>query len=699
MTSKRHTLLPLPLLAALGLLSLLPGTAAAVDTSAWKCESCPFEKAGISGTVEGGLVGVSDDSARFGEYNGLHQRGVQLWGNAQARWRAADGYYGSLDAASDTATLRTEVGLEGRVTLRLGWSEIDRHVSDTTQTPFLGSGGTVQTLPAGYPAGTTQAMPLATTLHEQTLGTRRTRWDAGLRWTPGERWTLRLDARHETRHGTQRLAASFFSTATELAAPVDQSHDQFELSASYAGRAWQATLGYQVAVFRNQADSLTWSNPFTPVVAGATRGQMALAPDNQFHQALGSAGWQILPSVRVSGDVAIGRMSQDQGFVAPTLNGSLASPTVLALPARSLDGRVDTFVGNVRLHASPSPLWQVNAAYGRDVRDNRTASLLWPAVTTDLFVGATPRRNLPYDVKRDKYTLDTTWRAAVGGLSASAGIEQDDRERNYQERVFTRETTLWGRAGAQWKNGVSVSVKLSHAERTGTTYGVATYVDPAENPLLRKYTLADRNRDAVALRADWTVSETLSVGFNAQGSHDSYGHTVLGLTDGHSGSVGGDVSYALSDETQLRAYLQSDRIRSSQAGSQAYAAPDWTAHHDDRSQLLGIGVKHSALKGKLELAADYTVTRSRSDLVVDARAAEPAFPSATTGLDTFKLQATWTLSKSLAVVGALWHEEWRTADWQRDGVLPSTVYNLLTLGDTSPDYRVNVVKLGLRWQF
>ena len=57
------------LLATLGVLSF-PGAAFAVDTSNWKCESCPYPK-GSTGTVEVGIGANSAESARFGDYTGL----------------------------------------------------------------------------------------------------------------------------------------------------------------------------------------------------------------------------------------------------------------------------------------------------------------------------------------------------------------------------------------------------------------------------------------------------------------------------------------------------------------------------------------------------------------------------------------------------------------------------------------------------
>ena len=68
---------PLFLLAALGVLSAAGTAAAQVDTSQWKCESCPYPK-GATGTVDAGVGYVSDDSATFGNYTGLNQKGAYL---------------------------------------------------------------------------------------------------------------------------------------------------------------------------------------------------------------------------------------------------------------------------------------------------------------------------------------------------------------------------------------------------------------------------------------------------------------------------------------------------------------------------------------------------------------------------------------------------------------------------------------------
>jgi hypothetical protein len=48
---------------------------------------------------------------------------------------------------------------------------------------------------------------------------------------------------------------------------------------------------------------------------------------------------------------------------------------------------------------------------------------------------------------------------------------------------------------------------------------------------------------------------------------------------------------------------------------------------------------------------------------------------------------------------SLWHERYSSQNWAIDGVGPSTIPNVLTLGETSPQYKVNVASVSLRYRF
>jgi MtrB/PioB family decaheme-associated outer membrane protein len=691
---------PLFLLAALGVLSAAGPAAAQVDTSKWKCESCPYPNKGTTGSVQAGALVVTDDSTTFGNYTGLESKGGYLDLGGQLSYRGENGYFADLTAADlglDVRRLEGQAGREGVYTLKLGYAEIPRYFAEGAQTPFLGNGGHTLTLPSGvgFPAGDTASMPLGSTLKPVELGYKASRFDLGGTWFGQENWTYRASLRRDVRDGSKPTAGSFYSTAAQLAAPVDQTTDQFEVGASYVTRQFQATLAYQLSQFRNGNAALTWDNPFNPVVPGATQGQLAQAPDNEFQQIVGSLGYQFTPELRASADFAAGRGTQNANYLGSTLNSTL---TVPALPAGSLDGRTDTYNANVKLTYAASENLRLNAVYAWDVRDASTSVLAYPYVATDMFVDPALRSNTPFDLTQNRVKLNGDYRGP-DSWKFSAGVDWDRRERNFQEVVKTDEVTLWGRASVQALESVALSFNLAHGDRNPSTYGTSYWFGAPQNPLMRKYNLAARTRDTGGARADWTVSESLTLGIGLDYASDDYNETQIGLTDSETYNLALDLSYALSEGTRLHAYAQSERMKSNQAGSQSYGAPDWTGKVEDKFDLLGFGIKHAAIPDKLDLGADLSFSRAHSDVTVRTAAGEPPFPTGKTSRDVVKLYANYKINDRTWVDGSWWYESYKSNDWRLDGVQPDTVYNLLAYGNPSPRYSQNVLRVSVRYQF
>ena len=98
-------------------------------------------------TIEVGAGYVSEDSFKFGEYNGLFNKGLfgifnldlsggGAYGSGDpTRWRLV-----GTDLGLDTRNVAAEYGEQGRFRINLGFDELRRMRSDTYQTPFLGAG-------------------------------------------------------------------------------------------------------------------------------------------------------------------------------------------------------------------------------------------------------------------------------------------------------------------------------------------------------------------------------------------------------------------------------------------------------------------------------------------------------------------------------------------------------------------------------
>ena len=141
----------LHLLAALGVLSAATGASAQVDTSQWKCTSCPYPK-GTKGSVDAGAGYVSDSSQKFGDYTGLEDKGGFLVLDGNVSHRGDNGYYADLwgtDLGLDSRRLYGQAGREGLYSLSIGYAEIPRHLTEGARTPFLGSGGSAADPSAG----------------------------------------------------------------------------------------------------------------------------------------------------------------------------------------------------------------------------------------------------------------------------------------------------------------------------------------------------------------------------------------------------------------------------------------------------------------------------------------------------------------------------------------------------------------------
>ena len=695
-------------LSLLGMLSILSaaadaadvaaGTAKAPDTLKWQCKLCKFED-GLSGTVEVGGSYVSDSSYKFGEYNGLYKEGGYFIGDFSARYRREDGIYWNVDGANlglDTRSLNAEGGRQGQFKLQLNYQELPHFISDSAQTPFIGNGGASLTLPAGYPASTTTTMPLSTTLQQVSLDTKRKEVGVGAAWIPARAWETGVNYRHQTREGTLGTAGAFFVTASQLVKPVDYVTDQVDASASYTDTRFQAKLAYYGSNFSNNDPSLTWQNPFTlPGFPGAVDGQLALAPDNQFHQFSASMGYQLAERTRATADIAVGRGTQNQQFLAPTLNGTLAVP---ALPRTSLDGKVDTVNANVDVNSAVTDRLRVKAAYIYNDRNNNTPQSTYTWVTTDMFVAPSQRTNLPYSFTQDKAQLRADYKAAER-TTTSAGYDYDSVKRTFQEADKTYENTFWGKLASRYLDWVDLTLKYAYSDRSFSSYQPVPEITPPENPLLRKYNMADRTRNSGELRASFAATDTISIGLQFDASKDDYSNSTIGLTSAKEYNFGGDITWMLSDETSLHLFANRQEIKSEQSGSQTYSTPDWSGENKDTINFAGVGVKHIVIKGKLDVGADYTYTRSKGAINVSTAANEPAFPDLSTRRDSVKLYANYRLKDNVTLRAGYWYESYSSDSWALDGVTPDTIPNVLTFGQQPPQYHVHVIAMSVRYNF
>ncbi len=674
-----------------------PATAEAanIDTSKWKCKYCEFEE-GFSGEVEVGAGYVSDDSFKFGEYNGLFEKGAYFIGNATALYRDEDANYMDLfirDLGLEKRTIGIEGGKQGKYKLFLRYDEIPHYITESAVTPYLGSGSNSLNLPAGWVRSTTTAgmTELASSLRQVDLKTKRKRVDVGMAYTPSK-WEYRLKYRHEEKDGQIATAGSFFFDAAQLIKPVDYVTDQVDASIFYNSEKVQTSLAYYGSFFKNNNDALTWDNAYTSVF-GADSGQLALAPDNQFNQFVLSGGFHIGDGTLASAEVAMGRMEQNENFLPYTTNAGLG---VNPLPSNSLGGVVDTMTANVKLVSNISEKWHLHAIYTYNDHDNKTPQLNFDSwVSTDIAVNGS-RTTLPYSFTQNDFKISADYRL-VRSTKLAFGYDYDAIERTYQEADKTKENTIWATATVRALD-TDLLVKLARGVRDVSNYIPVPEIQPPENTLLRKYNMADRDRLLGKLHVSFLpYKENLTIGLNVDYAMDDYTDSEIGLTESSEFSLHADAGMTVGENTYLHLFVGQQKIESSQAGSQAFSAPDWFANNNDTITTAGIGFTQG-LTEQLDIGADFTMSRSVGEVTVTT-ASPSVFPDNVTNLDSLKLYANYQIKDDMSLYLAYWYESYDSSNWALDGVTPDTIPNVLSLGIDSPSYDVSVIALALRYQF
>lgn len=677
----------------LGLFPAAMASAQTPDTSDWKCEYCPW-MTGWEGSITAGAGQVSDDSFKFGDYTGLEQAGGFAILEGALSYRDGSGYYTSLyleDAGLESRSLGLEGGRQGTYNYRFSYDNLPHFIAGTTRTPF--SGENTLSLPGDWiHAGNTSGMSaLPAALHDAELLRERETLAIGFDFMPGG-WEYTADFRRQIRSGVDAIGGSFLNSGALLPMTIDYVTDQADLGVAFDAGTLQLGAAYYGSYFRNEDKALTWENPFSPIAAGADTGQLALAPDNDFHQLSVSAAWQPGPRTRLNAGVATGEMRQDETFVAATVNADLGE---VALPRSSLNGEVDTLNYHLRLTSNPLRRLDLRFEHRYSERDNRSPREVYRQVDADIFLSGL-KANIPYSFERGTTEASASYRLP-GNIKLTAGAERDVHERSFQDVAETEQDSQWGEISAYF-GMLDLRLKLARESRDASAHDPFEDVATQENPALRKFNLADRERELGSAYIAIAPLAWLSIGFTFDATEDDYSDSRIGLTAAEQHSRAVDVSITPVPDITVYFFSGLDEIDSDMAGSSNFAAPNWFAAQRDTVRTDSVGTEFGGLFEKLDLGVDYTRARSRGEISLLPQPEVP-FPDLKTRLHSARLYARYALEKHLLLRFDYYKERYSAQDWALDGVAPDTIPTLLTLGQDSPSYNVTVLGAAAEYRF
>ncbi len=660
------------------------------------CTLCP-SAAGWELDIKAGPGYVSGDNFKFGDYTGLDDDGLYLFGDIFARYWGENAEFVRFEGyrlGQDSRALFIEGGKQGLYKVRTSYQGIPRRIFDTTSTPYQGSGNDTLNLPASWVrASTTQGMSqLGNSLQRVKIERDWDIYNVGAAYTPTSNWAFDLNFRRQERDGNAISSGSFFLDAAEFSSPVDDATDEFEVSAAYNADTWQVNLSYTGSFYDNDNSSLSWDNAYTAQAPGADTGRLALAPDNESHQ-ITLAGSMLLPArTTVNGQISLGRMKQDEGFQSYTSNTQIATS---ALPRSSADAEVDTTLINLRAVSSPLKKLTLKGKLRYNERDNKTSENVYNYVVTDLFNATNSATNQAYNYQRYDYGLSGEYRLPAR-IRVSAGYDYERYERTRQVRNETTTDNLWAQLRTTLLDTADINIKAYTEDRDGSSYNALAN---AENPRMRQFNLTDRERDGIVASVSTYASERLNIGAELEYNKDSYDNTDIGLKKSRYKRYGFDASYLFGEDISAYTSIYKEDVKARQANSQSFANPDWVGRTEDTFYTTTTGIRYPDILGRMDASLEYSYSRSDGETKNDTSGLESEFPKLRSKFHQVKLGLEYPYSKSVSLGFNYRYEKFKADDWMLENVDAATVPNLLSLGADPYDYDTHLFFISARYMF
>jgi MtrB/PioB family decaheme-associated outer membrane protein len=656
------------------------------------------------------------------------------------------------DAVEEDQNYLLRLGGYGKYEVNLEWDQLPHVFSNTGRSLFGGDPGnltisslirtTLQT--AAAPAAPDTAT-IRTTVNENVRGIdlrlRRDTGRVGFRYTPTPGWDIRLGYSNEGREGSRPFGANIRTNTTsafntvEIPEPIDYRTHDVGASAEYATDRWSVRLGYTGSIFTNDLSSFTWDNPFRTTdsaTLGAARGRHSLPPDNMAHNVSLSGAVNLPFASRFMGTISYGLMRQDESFLPHTIN-SLLAPS--ALPAGSLDGKIDTLLMDYVLNTRPHRDVSLTARYRYYRLDNDTPELTFlDYVQADRSVvgaGATvpDRRSLALEYTKHNAGLDVGWRP-LSQISLKAGYGWERYDRKNRDANITDEHSGKAAVDLTPTDWLVLRASYLHARRRFDEYDhekfVGEHTFPAGEPAgtlpqhssLRKFDMADRDRNRVELLGQLTPLETLTFTATFGLGKDDFKDVGFGITDDENWSAAADIVYVPIPGLALFAnYTREEfksKLRSRQRGGTAgdTSANDWASDMKDIVDTVGAGLDLALIPKRLDLKLGYSYSTATGKVrarplgtptVVGFTAVD--YPDTKSRLHQLEAALRYHLAANFSAKLSYIYERYLERDFATDVMQPymvdldSGASRSIFLGATQPNYEAHFVGLSFRFKF
>ena len=653
----------------------------------------------------------------------------------------------------------------GRVKAWMTWDQIPMTMSTTTKTLFTSQSASflaiedalqaqVQLVPASINsvfAANSQIFDLRSERHI---------FESGVEYLATQSLSFKGQVRRTMRDGAIPYGGSFgHSSLVEMPAPVLHTTNDVEAAAEYTTGPLLLRGGYNGSWFNNDVTQLEFDSPFriTDIASTPAHGRLSLAPNNSFISANGLASVTFAGRSRATAYLSVG-MLRDTGapLMPQTINTAV---TTAPLERTTVEGEARTTAVNLSIVSRPTRLLEFSARYQTYDYDNRTPEFHLtqrvaydnsPSTATMSSLGGTTSTQVhtePFGVARHLFDGEAGLNMS-GGLRAAVGYSRLEEDRTHRVIEGTTDNIMRISFDVVGNALFSVRSRYEHGQRRGeaTEEAERELFRIGEQPGIRHYDVAERNRDRLTVVGGFTPASTISLNGSVGVGKDDYIDSVFGLRDNKHRvyTVGGD--YIPSDRVSLNAGYSFERYqalsRSRQANPPAAnatitydqyqvlntqtghgvqvaeASRNWATDGLDRAHGVMVGLEILKISGKVDVQMNYDYSNARADytyiagavpdrtlpeeVVVPSTLPPPnQLPPTHSVLHRGTLDLTYALTSRLGLGFSAWHESYSVSDFTLDEEATPNLAraNIVILGYTYRPYTATTLwgRLIYRW--
>lgn len=740
-----------------------------------------------SNTVEFGALYASQQSARFGQYSGLNNEGFYGLGNFDIR--GGDGYddKGSalrwrLDGSNIGTTSRAfggKVSEQGKWSVSIGYDELRHNITDTFRTPQQGkTGGNEFNLPEDFGSVNTATGTAGTrgltadqlnAFHTEKEYTTRRNAPFSASYIFSEEFSAQVDYNHLEQTGAKLIGTgsqggiNLSGGATPstgraeainlLMNPTSYSTDNVNAMLNWRGENAHLAGGYYGSLFHDNYNSLSWQSPMASAASSCSgegcyvNNSMSTAPSNSLHQANLSGGYDFSSTTKLAGGFSYGYNTQDSSYAPTSImqNSGTAISLMQAggLPASSLNGRVTTTHGDLKLTDQTIKDLTLTAGFKFNERDNQTRSASYKyfhlANLTEGYTGV----NTPYSNRKVQYEAAGDYRISksqnlrlayeredinrwcnhvVGSAECVASPASDEDKLSLTYRLKAMESLNFNAGYSFAKRNASFDHNfLANAGNYENTTAVSGSALNAGDYLgFVAYPYANRSQNMAKAGITWQATEKVDVGLNGRYTYSDYDST-LGVQNSYAAGVNLDTTYTYTDNSNISAYwswqngqrnlrngLNPTRGNTYDPGQGSQITTPiniWTNQLQDNSHAFGLMTRNGGfLDGKLEIISDISYAIDTTGYSTQADYS-PTCGSSTTltcgslpniknEVISLKLTGNYQLHKNGKISLAYIYQKLNSNDYfynaQQFGYTPNT---MMPNGLQPQDYTMNVVAM------